>query len=130
MKGKPMATARKNAILIGLDPATVDYSKWPGLSADKLVAAMNADKQRLAELGIAGQVCFVDPGGTPEATVSDALREVKYDVVLIGAGVRTAPDHFLLFEKLVNVAHRLAPEARLCFNTGPTDSVAAVQRWL
>jgi hypothetical protein len=75
-------------------------------------------------------VCFVDPRGTPDATVSDALRATACDVVLIGAGVRTAADHFLLFEQLVNVAHRLAPNARICFNTSPTDSVAAAQRWV
>lgn len=75
-------------------------------------------------------MCFVDRGETAQATVSAALSATRYDVVLIGAGVRADPDNFLLFEKLVNVAHRLAPHAPICFNTGPTDSVAAVQRWL
>jgi hypothetical protein len=50
--------------------------------------------------------------------------------VLIGAGVRTNPDEFALFETLVNLVHAKAPQARICFNTGFTDSVAAVQRWV
>jgi hypothetical protein len=34
-----------------------------------------------------------------------------------------------LFETLMNVIHRTAPDATLSFNTHPGDSVAAVQRW-
>lgn len=59
-----------------------------------------------------------------------ALRAARFDAVLIGAGVRTSQEHFMLFEKLLNTVHQHAPGARLCFNTGPTDSVAAVQRWV
>jgi hypothetical protein len=36
----------------------------------------------------------------------------------------------LLFEKIINLAHRLAPHASICFNSNPADSVQAVQRWL
>ena len=48
---------------------------------------------------------------------------------MIGAGVRKNDEHFLLFERLVNVAHEHAPRARIAFNTGPTDSDAAILRW-
>ncbi len=44
--------------------------------------------------------------------------------------MRKDDDHFLTFEKLVNVVHEHAPTARIAFNTGPTDSDAAVERWL
>jgi hypothetical protein len=37
---------------------------------------------------------------------------------------------FLVFEKLVNVVHVKSPDAKICFNTGPTDRVDAVQRWI
>ena len=46
-------------------------------------------------------------------------------MVLVGAGVRTDIEEFTLFEKLINVVHQLAPSAKICFNTGPTDSVDA-----
>src|SRR3974377_2398908 len=36
----------------------------------------------------------------------------------------------LLFEKLINVVHKHAPQAKLCFNTLPSDTAAAVKRWL
>ncbi len=40
------------------------------------------------------------------------------------------PSKFLLFEKLVNVVHEHAPQAKLCFNTKPSDTAEAVRRWL
>jgi hypothetical protein len=49
---------------------------------------------------------------------------------VIGAGVRANPKYFLLFEKLLNVVHDLAPKSRIAFNTKPTDTVEAVGRWL
>jgi len=53
----------------------------------------------------------------------------NYACILIGAGARIDSDEFLLFEKLINVVHKVAPGANLCFNTGPTDSIDAIKRW-
>jgi hypothetical protein len=50
--------------------------------------------------------------------------------VLIGAIVRTIPKNFILFDKLINVVHAHAPQAKLCFNTKPSDTAEAVQRWI
>ncbi len=120
----------KKVLLIGFDPAVVDFSKWPGLTAEKLLAALEGDRAILAEAGYDARLCFVDLGDTAESTVQQALSETAFDCVLIGAGVRTSEEHFLLFEKLVNVVHRHAPAAKLCFNTGPSDTAQAVQRWV
>lgn len=124
-----MATQKK-VILIGLHPSVVDYSKWPGLTPDKLIAGFEADAVNFAAAGHEAVICFVDLGETAEAVVQEALMAQRFDHVLIGAGVRTSPDHFLLFEKLVNVVHQHAGQARICFNTGPVDSVEAVKRWV
>ncbi|MEM8555510.1 MAG: hypothetical protein AAGF71_11895 [Pseudomonadota bacterium] len=121
-------TPTKTALMIGLHPDVVDYGKWPGLTADKLRAGLDADLARLAEVGIAADVAFVDHGETAAEVAATKLAEKHWDVVLIGAGVRTDPDEFLLFETLINVVHSKAPQAAICFNTGPTDSLAAVQR--
>ena len=123
-------TAKKTVLLIGLSPDVVDYAKWPSLTPEKLEAGLRADENSLIELGYDARICFVDHGETAEATVSQALTEIPFDCILIGAGVRTDPAEFSLFENLVNIAHEKAPAARICFNTGPTDSVEAVQRWV
>lgn len=120
----------RNRLLIGLDPRVVDYDRWPGLTRDKLESAIGADEAKLKDLGRDVFVCFVDRGETAEEVVAEALARRSYDCIVVGAGVRKDDALFLLFEKLINVIHRQAPTAVICFNTGPTDTTAAVQRWV
>ena len=117
-------------LLIGLDPGVVNYDRWPGLTAEKLQAGLQRDVALLNESGYEAEICFVDHGQTAEEIVKGKLADADFGCILIGAGVRTDNDEFLLFEKLINVVHQHAPKARICFNTGPTDSVDAVSRWV
>ena len=119
----------KKVLLVGWHPSVVNYEKWPGLTAEKLEAALTADKNRLVELGYDASLGFLHSGDTATEAVEELLGSASYDVVLIGAGVRKDDDHFFVFEKLINVVHEKAPTARIAFNTGPTDSDEAVQRW-
>ena len=122
--------AKIRVLLIGLEPTIVDYTRFPGLNAEKVMAALKGDEAKLNALGYDAQLCFVDAGRTAEAVVLRKLSGDKFDCVLIGAGVRTVPEHFSLFEKLINVVHQNAPSAKLCFNTNPSDTAEAVQRWV
>lgn len=115
--------------MVGWHPSVVDYSKWPGLNADKLEANLRSDEKRLCDLGYDAEIGFLYDGNEAIDQVASQLKNTVYDVILIGAGVRKDDDHFLLFEKLINVVHENAPRAKICFNTGPTDSDEAVQRW-
>ena len=99
-------------------------------TAEKVNAGTAAELERLRGLGYEPDGCFVDLGETAEAVVASRLRAREYGCVIIGAGVRANPKYFLLFEKLLNVVHELAPKARIGFNTKPTDTVEAVRRWL
>lgn len=123
-------TETKKVLLIGLDPTVVDYEKWPALNPEKLEKMLRADEASLNHLGFDTRISFVDHGETAGATVTKALAETRFDCILIGAGVRNDPAEFTLFETLINIVHRHAHDARICFNTGPTDSVAAVRRWI
>lgn len=120
----------KKVLMVGWHPTVVDYSKWPGLTAEKLEAALRADERKLNDLGYDASIGFIFSGDTATEQLAQTLRDNSYDVVLIGAGVRKDDDHFLVFERLVNVVHEYAPQSRIAFNTGPTDSDAAVQRWI
>ena len=120
---------KKKILLVGWHPSVVDYSKWPGLTAEKLEMALRADEKKLNDLGYDASIGFIYDGDTATDKLEAALKSASYDVVLIGAGVRKDDDYFLVFEKLVNVVHEHAPNARIAFNTGPTDSDIAVQRW-
>jgi hypothetical protein len=124
---------QKNVLVIGLDPSLIDFSNpgyAPGMNASKVLAGLKSSEEELIGLGYYVKTCLTDFGETAEAAVKNQLKQKRFDCVLIGAGVRVNPSNFLLFEKLVNVVHEHAPQARLCFNTLPSDTAAAVQRWL
>ena len=120
----------KKVLLLGLLPRVVDFSSIPGLDEEKLATSLRASEQELCDLGFDAKWCLVDRGETAERVVRGALEAKAYDVVLIGAGVRTIPTHFALFEKLVNLVHEHAAKARICFNTKPEDTREAVLRWI
>jgi hypothetical protein len=124
----------KSVLIIGFDPQYLDFSSPDlapmNLSAEKVMAGFAAETERLRSLGYEPDGCLVDLGETAEAAAASRLRAKQYDCVIIGAGVRANPKYFLLFERLLNVVHELAPKARIGLNTKPTDTVDAVQRWL
>ena len=41
----------KRVFLVGWNPDVVDYSKWPGLTPEKLRAALEKDRDTLNSLG-------------------------------------------------------------------------------
>jgi hypothetical protein len=124
-------TRDKKVLMLGLDPKVVDYSHLAvKLDEPTLRASLAADERRLRDLGYDAKWLLLDRGETAETVVSAALKEKTFDCVLIGAGIRTIPPMFLLFEKLVNVLHEGAPHAKICFNTVPEDTAVSVQRWV
>jgi hypothetical protein len=125
---------KKSVLVIGLDPTLIDFSQTEyaatGMDAAKVLAGLKSSEDELIRLGCTMQLCLTDFGETAEAVVRNQLKQKRFDCVLIGAGIRTIPRNFLLFEKLINVVHEHAPQAKLCFNTKPSDTAEAVQRWL
>jgi hypothetical protein len=119
----------KKVLMVGWHPSVVNYAKYPDLTAEKLEGALRLDEQKLNAQGYDASIGFIFSGATAIDQVAGQLQATAYDIVLIGAGVRKDDDHFLVFEKLVNIVHELAPQARIVFNTGPTDSEAAIHRW-
>jgi hypothetical protein len=120
---------KTQVLVIGLEPTLVDFSTMPDMNAGKVRAGLEADRAKLAALGYEAELCLTDLGQTAADVVARKLSERPFDCVVIGAGIRTLPAYFLLFEQLINVVHRAAPDARICFNTRPSDTAEAVQRW-
>ena len=126
-------TDKKSVLVVGLDPTLIDFSDPgypPGMSTAKVLAGIKFSEDELTRLGYSVQTCLTDFGETAEAVVQKQLKEKRFDCVLIGAGVRLNPSNFMLFEKLVNVVHEGAPQAKMCFNQLPSDIGEAVKRWL
>ena len=126
-------TDRKSVLVVGLDPRLIDFSQPgypPGMSAEKVFAGIKASEEMLTGLGYNVQTCMTDFGETAETVVKGDLKQQPWDCVMIGAGVRTVPSNFILFEKLVNVVHEYAPQAKICFNQLPADIGETVKRWV
>jgi hypothetical protein len=121
---------KKKILLVGWNPDVVDYSKWPELTLEKLRAGLKREQESLISLGYEATWGLIDSVDTAPDTVTELLSKQTYDCVLIGAGVRASDDYVLLFETLINIVHKCAPSAKICFNTGPFDSADAVQRWV
>jgi hypothetical protein len=118
-------------LLIGLDPKVVDYASLPTpLDEPTLRASLDADVRRLRESGYDATWLFTDRGETAVSVVTTRLAAERFDCILVGAGIRTIPPLFPLFEKLVNAIHAGAPDAKIAFNTNPNDTPEAVQRWV
>lgn len=121
---------QKRVLLVGWHPDGVDYAKWPDLTSEKLARGLEAERSHLQDLGIDARWHLVRDAETGARELAEELGKETFDVVLIGAGVRKDDDHFLVFEALVNIIHEHAPRARIAFNTNPSDTADAIQRWI
>ncbi|TDC15062.1 hypothetical protein E1265_27320 [Streptomyces sp. 8K308] len=117
-------------LTIGVDPDLVDFTAMPELDAARVRTTGAAIRAELAREGFAVTRCVIDLGEAADAVLTRALTGGEFDCVVIGAGVRVVPEHLRLFERVINLVHRLAPGATICFNTDPSDTVAAVRRGL
>ncbi|MEM7074144.1 MAG: hypothetical protein AAF484_03600 [Pseudomonadota bacterium] len=119
----------KKVVLVGWHPDAVDFDKWPGLTPEKLLNALESDRDRLRDDGFEVDLCLLRSTQSALDDVRTALMDGACDIVLIGAGVRRDEDHALTFEALINTVRDLAPQARFAFNTNPNDTRDAVLRW-
>jgi hypothetical protein len=120
-------------LIIGEDPELVDFSAPgmpPNMIAQTVMEGVGAATDRLKRLGHEVRVLLTKDAETVDALVSEALKERPYDVIVIGAGLRTLPPMLEQFERLINVLREKAPRAKLAFNSRPEDSDKAALRWL
>ncbi|MEU2735957.1 hypothetical protein ABZ656_11110 [Streptomyces sp. NPDC007095] len=114
-----------SALVVGYDPQAV-----PGVDGQALRAALDAELARFGEQGIDAAMTLVVFDESAESTLVASLTRHPWDVVVIGGGIRKAEPLLPLFEQVVNLIRRHAPQAAIAFNTSGGDSVEAAQRWL
>ena len=114
-----------SALVVGYDPQAV-----PGVDADALRAALDEELGRFGEHGIDAAMALVVFDESAESVLVAALTERPWDVVVVGGGIRKAEQLLPLFEQIVNLIRRHAPQAAIAFNTNGGDSVEAAQRRL
>lgn len=120
----------KRVLAIGIEPGSADYSAFPQLTPELVRGYIGAQLLRLRDLGFEVTSCLINLDVTAEAGVAAALRDERFDCIVIGAGLREPKERLVLFERVLNLVHRLAPDAAICFNTTPADTAEAVQRWI
>ena len=112
-------------LVLGLDPRTI-----PGYDPEPVVAAIDRGQRRFEERGISCHLGLVPLDDTTESRVVELLRREPYECVVIGGGIRKEEELLGLFEVVVNLVRRHAPQAAIAFNTGPDDMADAAQRWI
>jgi len=123
----------KRVLLVGQEPETVDFSNPalpPGMDAEKIHEGIAAGMRQMSERGWQADLCLVRPDESARIALERSLEGKSYDCVVIGGGIRIPPRNLLLFEVLINVVHKSAPNAFIAFNTSPEDTGAAAARWL
>lgn len=120
-------------LFVGQKPETVDFSDPalpPDFDADKINAGIAIAVEKIRERGWQGDTCMITPDAAGGAILEASLRGAVYDCVVIGGGLRLPPKSLSLFEMVVNLVHRVAPNAAIAFNTRPEDTAEAAARQL
>ena len=120
-------------LFVGQKPETVDFSDPslpPGFDAEKINAGIAVAVAKIEERGWQGNTCMITPDAAGSAMLEKALTSADYDCVVIGGGMRLPPKGLVLFETVVNIIHKTAPNAKIAFNTQPEDTADAAARQL
>jgi hypothetical protein len=115
---------------LGLHPGAVDLSRHPEITPEMLAARIAAGEAAMRAGGFDVVSCLV-PADLDEAErrVRDCLAARPVQVAMIGAGLRMAAEHTLLFERVLNLLNELVPGIVFCFNTSPESTIDALRRW-
>lgn len=116
-------TTPRQVLLVGFDPTTV-----PNVDADQVIAALKTGRDRFVDSDLEAVECLVSPDESAIAEIVAALGERPYACVVVGGGIRKPEPLLELFETVVNLIRRHAPQAVIAFNSDPTDSRDAAQR--
>ncbi|MDF3215980.1 hypothetical protein EN962_12420 [Mesorhizobium sp. M7A.F.Ca.CA.001.09.2.1] len=120
-------------LFVGQKPETVDFSDPslpPGFNAEKINAGIALGVAKIEERGWQGDTCMITPDAAGFTALKRALSDATYDCVVIGGGLRLPPKALPLFETVVNIIHKAAPNAAIAFNTRPEDTAEAAARQL
>lgn len=114
-------------LVIGLDPYRVPGPWDPRPVADAIEAGLT----RFAEHGVEVETCLFGLDGSDDvaAVVTAALRARPWKCVIIGGGVRDEGE-LELFEQVINLVRRYAPDAAIAFNSTAEDMIEAAARWV
>ena len=117
-----------HVLVIGLDPYRVPGPWNPKPVADAIEIGMTA----LADRGFHAETCWLGLDGSDniEDRVTVGLQARSWDCVVVGGGIREPEEQLELFESIINLIRRHAPQAAIAFNHTPHDLADAAARGL
>ncbi|WP_372698016.1 hypothetical protein [Arthrobacter sp. JSM 101049] len=119
----------ERVLQIGMDPDVIDFSAWPDQDADTLRRRIGEAEASLRRAGFEVTACLLhDDADAAESMVAASFAQEAFDVVEIGAGLRTSREYTLVFERVVNLVSRLQPGVQICFNDSPETTLDPVLR--
>jgi hypothetical protein len=115
-------------LVIGLDPYRVP-GPW---DPEPVATGIQVGMADFAEHGVGAETCLVGLDGSDdiEAVVTAALDAHPWECVVVGGGIRRNEEQLGLFENIVNLVRRHAPDAAIAFNSTPSDTYTAASRWI
>ncbi|WP_030669706.1 hypothetical protein [Streptomyces sp. NRRL B-1347] len=114
-----------SVLVVGYDPQAI-----PGGDAAAVQAVLDGQLARFAELGVEAAMTVVVFDESAEPVLVKSLTKRPWDVVVVGGGIRKTEQLLPLFEQIVNLIRRHAPQAAVAFNSNGGDTVEAARRWL
>ena len=112
---------------IALIGAHWDAEVMPKARSDAITALLHGVMSQCAEAGV--KLEFIGDPMVSMVAIKVALPRCRWDGVVIGFGVRSPVEFTEFFEAVVNAARENAPQAKLMFNTKPTDTLEAIRRF-
>ncbi|KAJ3151203.1 hypothetical protein HDU86_006194 [Geranomyces michiganensis] len=125
-----MSTAATTSIiLVGLPP---DHPKVPADMREKVALGLKKIESTIRET--APDVTYAFVPALPDEPIEkfkQALLAVKPRVqgMVIGNGIRSNMELTAWMEQLINALHEVLPDAKVMFNTFPSDTIDAIRRW-
>jgi hypothetical protein len=115
-------------LVIGLDPNRVPGPWDPKPVADAIEIGMTG----FADRGFHAEACLVGFDGSDniEARVTIGLQARSWDCVVVGGGIRDRDEQLELFESIINLIRRHAPQAAIAFSHTPHNLADAAARAL
>ncbi|KAI8950860.1 hypothetical protein F4801DRAFT_578977 [Xylaria longipes] len=129
---EPRTNGKKKILLTGIKTTAEipPFFRDQFGTADEITAKLERDLARTQRNGFDCKPYQIDPNDAEVGLqgMEDELKSSVYEGVMIGAGVRLVPEQTHLFEKMVDVCRRVAPNIPFMFNSGPDTHCQALER--
>ncbi|KAI8585465.1 hypothetical protein BDZ88DRAFT_432612 [Geranomyces variabilis] len=120
---------RTSVVLVGL-PA--DHPKVPADMREKVAIGLKKIESTIRET--APDITYAFLPATPDEPIEHFKQRVlavepRVQGMVIGNGIRANMELTAWMEQLINALHEVLPDAKVMFNTFPTDTIDAIRRW-